>query len=155
LAAFATAPDAVAAAADAQRALISETPEGPASLRIRMGLHTGSAELRDGDYFGPALNRAARLTAAAHGGPGPLSPATQELARDDLPESVGLKDLGEHRLRDLARPERIFQLQAPGLPTEFGPLRTLDSRPNNLPAQATPLIGRDREVEQAKSLLRR
>src|SRR5262245_31369850 len=102
-AAFASAHAAVAAAADAQRALHAEPWANPTPLRVRMGLHTGEAELRDGDYYGSALNRAARLMGAAHGGQIVISRATEELARDDLPSDLELVDLGDHRLRDLHR----------------------------------------------------
>ncbi len=81
--------------------------------------------------------------------------ATQELVRDTLPSGVTLEDMEEHRLKDLIRPERIFQLVAPGLPTKFPPLKTLDSRPNNLPLQRNPLIGREKELEEVESMLMR
>ena len=84
----------------------------PGGLRVRMGLHTGDAVARDGDYYGPATNRAARVMAAAHGGQVVVSHATEEIVRDTLPDEVALLDLGEHRLPDLARPERIFQVVA-------------------------------------------
>ena len=112
-----------------------------------MVLHTGAAEEQGGDYFGPLLNRVARLLSAAHGGQVLLSLPAQELVRDVLPVDAELRDLGEHRLKDLARPERIYQLVVPGLPADFPSLRTLESRPNNLPMQPTLLVGREREVE--------
>jgi predicted ATPase/class 3 adenylate cyclase len=147
-AAFPTALGALEAALAAQRKLFCETwEEQIGTLRVRMALHTGSAYQRDGDYFGPPLNRVARLLSAAHGGQVLLSSSTQELVRDLLPGGTHLRDLGERGLKDLARLERIFQLVAPDLPTEFPPLRTLEAYPNNLPLQATPLIGRQREVE--------
>jgi predicted ATPase len=118
-----------------------------------MALHTGAAEERDGDYFGPPLNRLARLLSAAHGGQTLLSLSAQELVRDLLPVDVELRDLGEHRLKDLARPERVFELLTPELPAGFPPLRTLESRPNNLPMQPTPLVGREREVEDIRGRL--
>jgi predicted ATPase/class 3 adenylate cyclase len=147
-AAFATAPDALGAALGAQLALSAEEWGETGPLHVRMALHTGTAEERGGDYFGPPLNRVARLLSAAHGGQVLLSLPTQELVRDQLPSGVGLQDLGDKRLKDLLRPERVFQLVAPGLPSEFPPLRTLESRPNNLPLQPTPLIGRQREVAE-------
>ena len=101
----------------------------PGELRVRMGLHTGDAVARDGDYYGPAVNRAARVMAAAHGGQVVVSHATEEIVRDTLPDEVALVDLGEHRLPDLARPERIFQVVAAGLRREFPPLRSLDAMP--------------------------
>ena len=90
---------------------------------MRMGLHTGVASLRDGDYFGSSLNRAARLMGVAHGGQVVCSQATTDLARDVVAEGVDFVDLGEHRLRDLSRAERVFQVNAPGLVGEFAPLR--------------------------------
>jgi predicted ATPase/class 3 adenylate cyclase len=147
--------DALAAAAAAQRALHTESWDIAEPLCVRMAVHTGVAELRGGDYFGPALNRAARLLAAAHGGQILLSMATAELVRDHLPPDLTLRDLGAHRLRDLTRPERIFQLIAPALPTNFPPLSTLDHRPHNLPAQPTPLIGREWELTNICNLLGR
>lgn len=113
-AAFASAEDALLSAAAGQTSLISQHWEDTGPLRVRMGIHTGAAQLRDGDYFGPVLNRAARLMAVAHGGQVLVSLATEELVRDSLPSGLGLLELGEHRLRDLSRPERVFQLQAPG-----------------------------------------
>ena len=154
-AAFPTAPDALEVALFAQRALLVDQEEwgeaGP--LLVRMALHTGAAEERDGDYFGPPLNRVARLLSAAHGGQTLLSLPAQELVRDLLPVGVELRDLGEHRLKDLARPERVFELLAPELPADFPPLRTLESRPNNLPMQPTLLVGREREVEDVRARL--
>jgi predicted ATPase/class 3 adenylate cyclase/DNA-binding CsgD family transcriptional regulator len=145
--AFSTAPEALEAALEVQRALFSEEwSEEIGSLRVRMALHTGAAEERDGDYFGPPLNRVARLLSAGYGGQILLSITTQELVRDQLPAGTQLRDLGERRLKDLFRPENIFQLIASDLPAEFPPLRTLDTRLNNLPIQPTPLVGREKEV---------
>ncbi len=175
-AAFGSAAAALAAAVDAQRALAAEdwsafgadadadaggarAPEDPgspaafATLRVRMALHTGHAEARDGDYFGPPLNRAARLLSTGHGGQVLLSQTAFDLARDDLPAGASLRDLGEHRLKDLFRPERIFQLVAPGLPADFPALKTLDSRPNNLPVQPTSFVGRETEAAAVKARL--
>jgi predicted ATPase/class 3 adenylate cyclase/DNA-binding SARP family transcriptional activator len=126
---------------------------GVGPLRVRMALHTGAAEERDEDYFGPALNRIARLLDIAHGGQILLSLATQELARDQLPGDASLRDLGEHRLRDLARPERIFQLLHPALPGDFPPLRSLDALPHNLPQQLTSFIGREQEMAEVRQRL--
>jgi predicted ATPase/class 3 adenylate cyclase len=155
-AAFDTAPDALQAALAAQRALHDE-PWDPAigEIRVRMALQTGAAETRDGDYFGQPLNRVARLLSAGHGGQVLLALPTAELVRDALPDDASLLDLGEHRLKDLARQERVFQLLAAGLPAEFPPLRTLDRRPNNLPLQATPLVGRERDLGEIGALLDR
>jgi predicted ATPase/class 3 adenylate cyclase len=153
--AFRTAPDALKAALEIQRRLLSSEWEESGPLRVRMALHTGAAEERDGDYFGPPVNRVARLLSAAHGGQVLLSLPTQELVRDQLPAGTTLRDLGEHRLKDLFRPERLFQLLAPELPVEFPPLRTLDTYRNNLPLQPTPLIGREKEVSEVCQRLSR
>src|SRR5262245_47954984 len=140
---FRRATDAVAAAAAIQRALYAEAWPPEAPLRVRVALHAGEADLREGDYYGGAVNRAARLRAIAHGGQTLLSMATEELVRDTLPAGVTLRDLGEHRLSDLARPEHVFQVQAAGVPAEFPPLRSLDTLPNNLPLQLTSFVGRE------------
>jgi class 3 adenylate cyclase len=116
---FATAPDALEAALEIQRRLLSSEWEQIGALRVRMALHTGAAQERDGDYFGPPVNRVARLLSAAHGGQVLLSLPAQELVRDRLPAGTSLRDLGAHRLKDLFRPERVFQLLAPDLPSEF------------------------------------
>ena len=148
--AFSSAPYALEAA---QRALLSEEWEKTGPLRVRVALHTGSADERGGDYFGPPLNRVARLLSAGHGGQVLLSSATQELVRDALPEGTKLRDLGKRRLKDLFRPERVFQAVTPGIPSSFPPLKTLDARINNLPAQPTPLVGRERELREVCGLL--
>src|SRR5439155_8236588 len=121
----ATATDAVQAALAAQLALHAEPWPEPARIRVRMALHTGASELREGDYFGPALNRVARLVAIAHGGQTLLSATTYDLCCDQLPSEVSLKPLGEHNLKDLARREVVFQLCHPALPQGFPPLKTL------------------------------
>ncbi|MBA2450600.1 MAG: tetratricopeptide repeat protein [Chloroflexi bacterium] len=154
-AAFATAPAALGAALDTLGALLADAWGEAAPLRVRMALHTGTAEERDGDYFGPPLNRVARLLEAGHGGQILLSQPTCDLVCEALPMGVSLRDLGEHRLRDLARPERIFQVLAPRLPADFPQLTTLDTRANTLPVQLTPLIGRERELDAARSRLLR
>src|SRR5215217_244352 len=154
-AAFGTATDAAEAALACQRALLEENwAEEVGAIRVRMALHAGAAEERDGDYFGPAVNRVARLLSAGHGGQVLLSHAAKELVRDELPEETGLRDLGERRLKDLSRPERVFQITSSSLPSEFPPLKTLDSRRNNLPTQPTPLVGREKELEEVLALLR-
>jgi predicted ATPase/class 3 adenylate cyclase len=157
-AAFPEPSRALAAALAGQRALGAEEWGAwglPGPLRVRMALHAGEAEPAGGDYFGPPLNRVARLLGAGHGGQVLLSAAAHELARDALPAGAALADLGEHRLKDLYRPERVFQLRHPDLPSAFPPLRTLAGRPNNLPAQPTPLVGREREAAAAVALLGR
>jgi class 3 adenylate cyclase len=111
-AAFASAPDALEAALSAQRALYAQEWNECCTIRARMALHTGTVEERGGDYFGPPVNRVARLLSAGHGGQTLLSLATQELVRDQLPSGTGMRDLSERRLKDLIRPERIFQLLA-------------------------------------------
>lgn len=153
-AAFASSGAAVAAAVAAQRAILGERWPDQTQIRVRMAVHTGAVESRGGDYFGQPLNRVARLLAAGHGGQVLLSLAAQELARDALPAGVTLQDMGERRLKDLIRPERIFQLVAPGLPAEFPPLRTLDVRRHGLPIQLTSFVGREREMQQVRALLR-
>src|SRR3990172_1398374 len=133
-----------------QRALSAEPWEVPGGLRVRMALDTGVAEERDEDYFGPILNRIARLLAAAHGGQILLSRTTYELVRDALPVDVTLRDLGEHRLKDLTRPERIFQVVASDVPGDFPPIKSLNTLPNNLPIQLTSFVGREREIASVK-----
>ena len=150
---FARASDAVAAAAEVQQALHAEPWPTPTPLRVRMALHTGEADLRQGDYYGGAVNRCARLRSAAHGGQTLLSEATYALVRDQPPPGLEFRDLGEHRLKDLAEPEHVYQLLAPGLPEAFPPLLTLDARPHNLPVQRGPLIGREEELRAVTALL--
>jgi predicted ATPase/class 3 adenylate cyclase len=155
-AAFAEPTDALEAALAAQQSLQAEQWDAAiGAIRVRMAIHTGVAEERGGDYFGPPLNRVARLLSAGHGGQTLLTLATQELVRDNLPSKTTLYDLGEHRLKDLFRPEHVYQLNAPDLPAEFPALRTLDARATNLPAQPTPFIGRERELVALVSLLNR
>src|SRR5918994_6609186 len=125
------------------------TPQGEDGFTHRRGRGAGRGLLRS------SCKQVARLLSAAHGGQVLLSLPTQELVRDQLPGGTGLRDLGEHRLKDLFRPERVFQLLAPELPSEFPPLRTLDAYRNNLPLQPTPLIGREKEVSEVCDLLRR
>ena len=151
--AFDTAQDAFTAALEAQRALQAASWDGVGELKVRMAVHTGAAEHRDGDYFGPALNRVSRILSAAHGGQVLLSLATEELVRDFLPTGVQLRHLGEHRLRDLARAEHLFQLVANDVPSQFPALRSLESVPNNLPVQLTSFVGREREMAEVKRLL--
>jgi predicted ATPase/class 3 adenylate cyclase/Tfp pilus assembly protein PilF len=152
--AFSTATDALETALETQQELFAKEWGVEGGVRVRMALHTGAAEERDGDYFGPPVNRVARLLSAAHGGQVLLSLPTQELVRDQLPSGTSLRDLGERRLKDLFRPERVFQLLAPELPSEFPPLRSLDAYRNNLPLQPTPLVGREKEVSEVCNLLR-
>jgi predicted ATPase len=151
--AFDTAIQALSGALNAQRALYKTSWEGLDALKVRMALHTGAAEHRDGDYFGQSLNRVARILASAHGGQVLLSLPTEELVRDALPPGVQLRALGEHRLRDLSRPEHLFQLVTSDLPSQFPALRSLESVPNNLPVQLTTFVGRERELAEVKRLL--
>ncbi|MCX6021616.1 MAG: AAA family ATPase, partial [Chloroflexi bacterium] len=153
-AAFATATDALDAALDAQLEIQAETWGEVGPIRVRMALHTGAAEERDGDYFGPPLNRVARVLSTGYGAQTLLSQTTYDLVRDSLPAGVSLLDMGDHRLKDLQRPERIHQAVHPLLPAEFPPLKSLDSKPNNLPAQPTAIIDRVRELAMALELLR-
>jgi predicted ATPase/class 3 adenylate cyclase len=147
---FATAHDALDAAIDAQSALAGESWGETGPLEVRMGVHTGETELRDGDYYGSAANRAARLMSVAHGGQVVVSLATEELVRDGEYEFV---DLGENRLRDLTRAERVFQLAHTTLGVEFPPLRSLDAFPSNLPAQLSSFVGREDELAEVAGLL--
>ena len=154
VAAFSRASDAVAAALDAQRALRAQTWPGGIELRVRIALHTAEAQLRDeGNYFGVALSRCARLRAIAHGGQTLLSRGVHDLVVERLPEGVELVDLGSHRLRDLGRPEHVFALSHPDLPASDEPLRSLDALPNNLPEHLTSFVGRGRELGELAQAL--
>ena len=141
--AFATAGDAVALAATVQVRLAAEDLP-----RVRIGVHTGEAQERDGDYFGPALNRTARLMAIGHGGQVLVSRATAQLV-----SGADFRDLGEHRLRDLLQPERVFQLVVDGTDDDFPPLRSLNTLPTNLPVQLTTFVGRDDELKHITGLV--
>src|SRR5215203_2392222 len=154
-AAFPSALDAVLAAITAQRALIAEDWGALGPVRVRMALHTGAATPQDGDYLSPALNRLARLLAAGAGGQILLTEATRQLVRDLTPAGMPLElvDLGEHRLRDLRESEHVFQLAAPGLPSDFPPLKSLDLQIHNLPPQPTPFIGREDLVTSIRDRL--
>jgi len=151
--AFASALCAVRAAVAAQRRLAVASWEETGPLRIRIGLHSGEAEERDGDYFGQTLNRVARILSTGHGGQTLLSRVTAERVREELPPEITLRDLGERRLKDLSKPERIYQVMTGDLPAEFPPLRSLEVLPNNLPAQVTTFVGRGREMAELKRLI--
>ena len=155
VAAFSRPSDALASALELQLALADERwPEGT-DIRLRCALHTGEVQLRDeGNYIGQTVNRCARLRDTAHGGQTVLSQSTHELVVDRLPEQASLRELGVHRLGDLARPERVYQLCHPALPAEFPPLRSLDARASNLPPQLTSFIGREAAMTEVRSLLR-
>jgi predicted ATPase/class 3 adenylate cyclase len=153
MAVFEDPADAVTTAVDAQVALRTEAwPETVGTIEARMGIHTGPADLTDNDYLGPTVNRAARLEAAGHGGQILVSAATRELVTDRV-AGLGFRDLGEHHLRGLTRPERVHQVEAPGLTGEFPPLHT-ESIPTNLPAIVQPMIGRDPELDEVTEILR-
>ena len=150
-AAFPAAPEALQAAYAAQMALAAEAWETEKPILVRMALHTGVAEERGGDYFGPPLNRVARLMSAGHGGQTLLSLAAQQLVGNALPPEVTLRDLGERRLKDLSRPETVFfRCFTRALPAEFPPLRSLDNPalPNNLPQQLSSFIGRETQAAE-------
>ena len=151
---FPSARQAVVAAVAAQRAIAAEPWAPDAVVRVRMGLHTGEAELAGGSLVGLDINRAARISAVANGGQVVASDATRVLVANALPDEVRLRDLGQHRLRDLGAAERLVQVEADDLPHEFPPLRSLDARPNNLPTQLTTFVGRERELAEAAELLR-
>jgi predicted ATPase/class 3 adenylate cyclase len=153
---FASARDAVRGVLAAQVELTAEdwgAVTGP--LAARMGLHTDEGILGGEHYLNQPLNRCARLMAAAHGGQALVSEATELLVRDALPDGCGLLDLGEHRLRDLARPMRIFQLTAPGLREDFPPLRSLDAHAGNLPVQLSSFVGRVDDLAGLVAAIRR
>ncbi len=153
LVAFARARDAVATAVAAQQALMKHTWPNCASLRVRMGLHTGEPVSATDRYVGVDVHRASRICAAGHGGQILLSEAVNGLLARDLTPGVSLRNLGTHRLKDLQEPERIFQIVHPDLPADFPPLKSLDVRPNNLPRQLTSFIGREKEIAEVKRLL--
>jgi predicted ATPase/class 3 adenylate cyclase len=153
--AFARASDAVAAAADAQRKLAETRWPHGSEVRVRMGLHTGEALFAAGHYIGMAVHRAARIAAAAHGGQVLVSQAVRELLTDEEVDGLTFRDLGEHRLKDLTGPQRLYQLLNGEIRADFPPPRTLENRPTNLPVQPTPLIGRDRELADVRRLLKR
>jgi predicted ATPase/class 3 adenylate cyclase len=147
-AAFARATDALGAAIDGQRGLTAEAWPLPRPLRARMGLHTGAVEVRDGDYFGLAVNRAARVMQAAQGGQVLLSLVTAQLVRGELARGVALRDLGEHQLKDLRAPERLYQVVLADLPDQFPPMLR-----RNLPRQLSSFVGREHELAELEALL--
>lgn len=154
-AAFANAAQAVAAAMEAQRALAGEDFSDVDGLRVRMALHSGISEERDGDYFGPTLNRVARLLAIGHGGQVLLSRVCAELANSSMAQECDFRDLGAHRLKDLAQTEHVYQLLVPDLADEFPALLSLDRLSHNLPAQLTSFVGREEVMHEIKALLER
>ncbi|HMA37884.1 MAG TPA: adenylate/guanylate cyclase domain-containing protein, partial [Chloroflexia bacterium] len=151
--AFPSATAAVSAALAVRQALQDETWDAIGRLRVRIALHTGPAETRGGDYFGPALSRVTRLMSAGQGGQILLSGTTAQRVQNQLPAAVTLRDLGEYRLKDLVRPERIFQLVTPDHPDDIRPLRALEAFAHNLPIQVTSFIGREHEMADVIRLL--
>jgi len=151
--AFSSAPAALAAALEAQRGMQAEAWEGLRSVKVRIALHTGETEERGDDYVGPLLNRVARLMTAAHGGQVLLTRTTSELVQENMPAGSWLVDLGTHKLKDLERPEHVFQLAADGLQVDFPALNSLDAKPNNLPVQQTSFVGREDELQDVLDLL--
>lgn len=149
--AFGSPLEALEASLAAQISLLE--PAGDFVLKVRMGIHSGTASLRDGDYFGVVVNRCARVMATGHGGQLLVSSATAELLADQLPAEVELVDLGEHRLKDLAQPERIFQVRHPLLDHQIRPLRALSGPARELPQQLTSFVGRHTEDTRVRALL--
>src|SRR6266511_3349864 len=151
--AFRSPVGAVRAAVAAQRGLATHDWSAGPPVRVRMGLHTGEAVPGGDNYVGIDVNRAARIADAAHGGQVILSEATRGLVERSLPDGASLRDLGEHRLKDIAHPEHLHDLVIESLPSEFPPPRTLDARPNNLPLQLTSFVGREEEIAEVERLL--
>src|SRR6185503_9286024 len=156
-AAFHNASDALNATIDAQRLLYNEA-WSPAPIKVRMGIHTGAAQLeienKENTYSGYAtLAMTQRIMSAGHGGQILISQSTFDLIRDQLPKNAKLIDMGERSLKDVVRPEHLYQLMVPDLPSEFAPLNTLESFNHNLPAQLTSFIGREKEMDEIKNLI--
>src|SRR5687768_10658627 len=152
-AAFADPVEGVEAAIDAQTSLFAEPWEGVPGIRVRMALHLGDPVCRDNDYFGPTVNRVARILSAGHGGQTIISAAVKERINGRLPGGVTVIEYGSHRLKDLVAPEALFGLLHADLPQEFPPLRSLSTHPNNLPPQLTSFVGREREIREVRDLL--
>jgi len=150
--AFYTAGNTLRAALEAQRNLAAEDWGEIGVLKVRMGIHVGAAEFRDRDYFGGTLNRASRIESAAHGGQILISQLAYELLQEELLDGVKFKSLGDHRLRNLDRPEHLYQIMMDGLPSDFPPPRSMEVLPNNLPVQTTSFIGREKEMETVRKL---
>ena len=156
-AAFSSPSACVASAIDIQRTFVSHPWPAGETVRVRMGIHSGEASETAVGLVGLDIHRAARVAAVAHGGQILVSATTAALVRDSMPVGASLRDLGLHRLKDLSRPEQIFQLEADGLPTAFPPLQSLDNPKllNNLPAQTSSFIGRDAELAEVHRLITR
>ncbi len=152
-AAFQSPSGALAAALGVQRAMGAEDWSAVNGLRVRLALHAGETDERDGDYYGPTVNRVARLLSTAHGGQTILSSAVAELLQGELPPGCSLRDLGRHRLKDLAKGEHVYQLVTPDLRADFPALRSLETLSNNLPLQLTTFVGRASESAKIKALL--
>lgn len=160
-AAFEHAIDAVHSAVEAQRGLQTsevsplrgQVKSSEVSIHVRMGIHTGEAEFRDNDYYGQTLNRAVRVMSAGNGGQVLVSEVTAEIVRDELTANISLRDMGEHHLKGLLRPEHIYQIDAVGLEHDFPPLQSLPTKTNNLPPALTSFIGRERELAEVKQKL--
>ncbi len=150
---FEQAGDALNAAASIQRALNAQSWPTAKPLRVRMALNTGEADLRQGDYYGTTVNRTARIRAVGYGGQILLASTTAERVADRLPQGVTLQDLGRHRLKDLSLPEQLYQVDIAGLQTEFPPVKSLNLKTHNLPAQSTSFVGRTRDIAQIGALL--
>ena len=155
MAVFGSAVDGVCACLSAQQDLLREPWGETGPLRVRMGIHAGEAAEREGDYFGPTLNRAARIMSAGHGGQVLLSAAVAALVTDQLPDGAVLQDLGTHRLKGLGRAERVFQFVYPGLPASFPPLVTPTRRRSRLPDQPSTFVGREAELDEVAECLAR
>src|SRR5437870_611901 len=153
--AFSSPVGALRAAVAAQQGLAAHDWSHGARVRARMGLHTGEGVPGGDDYVGIDVNRAARIADAAHGGQVIVSDATRGLVEHALPEWVSLRDLGEHRLKDIVHTDHLHDLVIEGLPADFPPPRTLDGRPNNLPVQLTSFVGREEEIAEISQLLGR
>ncbi len=151
---FSGAADGIAAAAELQRTITREPWPAETPIRIRIGVNTGEADLRDDDYYGRTVNRTARLRSVAHGGQVLVSQSTAQIVQDTLPPEISLRVLGQHQLRDLERPEQVFQLLHPDLPADFPPLRSQEVFRSNLPQQITSFIGREKEMKEVKRLLK-
>ena len=151
--AFASALEAVQAVIEAQQTLSAHIWPHSVRVRVRMGLHTGEPQISELGYVGIDVHRAARIAAAAHGGQVILSQTTRDLVHRELPRDITLRDLGEHRLKDLREPKHLYQLVIPGLPADFPPIKSLDALLNNLPNQMTSFIGRQKELAELKHLL--
>ena len=150
MAVFGSAAEAIRASLAAQLALGAEPWPETGPLKVRIGVHCGQAEQRGGDFFGPTVNRTARIMAAGHGGQVLLSESACALVRDALPEQASLLDLGEHRLKDIGRPEHLYQLAHPDLPAKFPPLITVRQAGVALPTRSSGLIGRQAELGEIR-----